>query len=240
MIGLTNDARRRLNAIEEFSDLGSGFNVAMRDLDIRGAGNLLGGEQSGFIAEIGFEMYNKILDEAIQELKEDEFTELFKHELVHKIEAKDCTIETDFEALIPDAYVRNIGERLTLYNELSSITTEEQLHAFAEKLRDRFGPVPQQVWDLLDVIRLRETAKQLGFEKLILKNGSLGAHFPDEKKQAYYQSQTFTSILAFVQSNSSRCKMKQSTKGLQLQVMHVPEIQHAKAVFNEMRAFVLA
>jgi transcription-repair coupling factor (superfamily II helicase) len=234
MIGLTNDARRRLQAIEEFSELGSGFNVAMRDLDIRGAGNLLGGEQSGFIAEIGFEMYNKILDEAIQELKEDEFTELFKEEQIHKIESKDCTIETDYEALIPDAYVRNIGERLSLYNELSSLQTDAQLEAFAERLKDRFGPVPEQVWDLLDIIRLREFAKKLGFEKLILKNSSLGANFPDEKKQGYYQSTVFSGILNFVSNNPSRCKMKQTTKGLQLQVFHVSGINHAKTVFKDM------
>jgi transcription-repair coupling factor (superfamily II helicase) len=236
MIGLTNDARRRLNAIEEFSDLGSGFNVAMRDLDIRGAGNLLGGEQSGFIAEIGFEMYNKILDEAVQELKEEEFVELFKDEQVHKIESRDCNIETDYEALIPDAYVRNTGERLSLYNELSSLQTEEQLQQFAEKLRDRFGPVPQQVWDLLDVIRLREMAKKLGFEKLILKNSSMGAHFPDEKKVVYYQSDTFNKILGFVQRNQSRCRMKQTTKGVQLQVMHVSGVLHARQVFEEIGA----
>lgn len=233
MIGLTNDARRRLNAIEEFSDLGSGFNVAMRDLDIRGAGNLLGGEQSGFIAEIGFEMYNKILDEAIQELKDEEFADLFKDEKIHKIESRDCTIETDYEALIPDDYVRNIGERLSLYNELAALSSEEQLTRFADTLRDRFGPVPQQVWDLLDVIRLRESAKKLGFEKLILKNSSMGAHFPDERKGAYYQSDTFNRILQFVQKHSSRCKMKQTPKGLQLQVMHVSGVLHARSVFED-------
>lgn len=234
MIGLTNDARRRLNAIEEFSDLGSGFNVAMRDLDIRGAGNLLGGEQSGFIAEIGFEMYNKILDEAVQELKEEEFVELFKDEKAHKIESKDCNIETDYEALIPDAYVRNVGERLNLYNELSNLQTEENLLVFTDKLRDRFGPVPQQVLDLIDIIRLREKAKRLGFEKLILKNSSMGAYFPDEKKEVYYQSPLFSKILSYVQRNPNRCKMKQTSKGLQLQVMHVSGIAHASQVFHEM------
>jgi transcription-repair coupling factor (superfamily II helicase) len=233
LIGLTSDARRRLNAIEEFSELGSGFNVAMRDLDIRGAGNLLGGEQSGFIAEIGFEMYNKILDEAIQELKDEEFADLFKEEQVHKIESRDCNIETDYEALIPDAYVRSISERLSLYNELSSLHTEEQLAKFADKLRDRFGPIPEQVWELLDIIKIRETAKKLGFEKLILKNSSLAAYFPDERKANYYQSSLFSSILNYVQRNPSRCKMKQTNKGLQLQVMHVSGITHVKTVFDD-------
>lgn len=236
MLTLTNDARRRLQAIEEFSDLGSGFNVAMRDLDIRGAGNLLGGEQSGFIAEIGFEMYNKILDEAIQELKEDEFAELFKTEQLHKLEAKDCTIETDLEALIPDHYIRNIAERLSLYNELSSITSAQELQLFAERLKDRFGPLPQQVWDLIEMIELRELAKYLGFEKLVLKNSSLMAYFPDEKKQGYYNSALFSGLLSFVQQNSGRCKMKQTSKNLILVVQHISGIAHAKKLLIEMQS----
>ncbi|MCF8253383.1 MAG: transcription-repair coupling factor, partial [Bacteroidia bacterium] len=168
MQSLTNDARRRLQAIEEFSDLGSGFNVAMRDLDIRGAGNLLGGEQSGFIAEIGFEMYHKIIDEAIHELKEEEFAELFKDEPnLKKLEAQDCNLETDLEALIPDNYVRNIGERLNLYNQLSSLQKDEELDQFESQLLDRFGPVPNEVKDLIALIKLRELGRQMGFEKLI-------------------------------------------------------------------------
>ncbi len=233
MLTLTNDARRRLHAIEEFSDLGSGFNVAMRDLDIRGAGNLLGGEQSGFIAEIGFEMYNKILDEAVQELKEEEFTELFKEEQVHRIEAKDCTIETDLEALIPDSYVRNISERLSLYNELSNASSDVDLEKFAIQLRDRFGPLPQQVLDLIEFIRLRETAKKLGLEKLVLKNSAMAAHFPDEKKQHYYQSEVFSKILTFVQQNPQRCKFKQTPKNLVIGIQHIAGISHAKTILNE-------
>ncbi len=233
MHSLTNDARRRLQAIEEFSDLGSGFNVAMRDLDIRGAGNLLGGEQSGFIAEIGFEMYNKILDEAIQELKEDEFAELFKEEQIHKIEAKDCTIETDLEALIPDDYVRNIAERLSLYNELSSLSSDAQLDQFALQLKDRFGELPPQVWDLIEMIKLRELAKQLGFEKIVMKNSAFAAYFPDEKKQAYYQSELFSKMLAFVQRNAQRCKLKQTPKSLILGVQHISGIGHAKKLLGD-------
>lgn len=233
---LTNDARRRLQAIEEFSDLGSGFNVAMRDLDIRGAGNLLGGEQSGFIAEIGFEMYNKILDEAIQELKEDEFAELFKEEQIHKIEAKDCTIETDLEALIPDDYVRNIAERLSLYNELSSLTSEVQLDQFAVQMKDRFGELPPQVWDLIEMIKLRELAKLLGFEKIVMKNSAFAAYFPDEKKQAYYQSELFTKMLTFVQHNAQRCKLKQTPKSLILGVQHISGIGHAKKLLSDILA----
>lgn len=238
MLSLTNDARRRLNAIEEFSDLGSGFNVAMRDLDIRGAGNLLGGEQSGFIAEIGFEMYNKILDEAIQELKEDEFAELFKEELVHKIEAKDCNIETDLEALIPDSYVRNIAERLSLYNELSGLTTQPQLDQFAAQLKDRFGDLPEQVLDLIELIKLREVAKRLGFEKMVLKNNSFAAYFPDEKKQAYYQSELFSKMLKYVQHNGQRCKLKQTPKNLILMVQHISGIGHAQHLLADILAQV--
>ncbi len=235
MTSLTNEARRRLQAIEEFSDLGSGFNVAMRDLDIRGAGNLLGGEQSGFIAEIGFEMYHKILDEAIQELKEDEFTDLFKEEQTHKIESKDCVIETDYEALIPDYYVRSTSERLSLYNELSSIGNDDDLVKYASHLRDRFGPLPQQVIDLIELISLREVAKKLGFEKIVLKNAQFAGFFPDEKKQHYYQSETFSKILQFTQQNGSRCKLKQTPKSLILTIQHVSGIAHTKKILSEIR-----
>lgn len=231
---LTNEARRRLQAIEEFSDLGSGFNVAMRDLDIRGAGNLLGGEQSGFISEIGFEMYHKILDEAIQELKEDEFAELFKEERMHKLESKDCTIETDFEALIPDEYVRSVSERVSLYGELSRLETDEQIDDFGTQLVDRFGALPQQVLDLFELIKLRTVAKKIGFEKLIIKNASMAAYFPDEKKQAFYQSEQFSKILTFVQQNSQRCKLKQTPKSLILGIQHVSGIGHAKGVLDDL------
>jgi transcription-repair coupling factor (superfamily II helicase) len=230
---LTTEARRRLQAIEEFSDLGSGFNVAMRDLDIRGAGNLLGGEQSGFISEIGFEMYHKILDEAIQELKEDEFTELFKDEQMNRLESKDCTIETDFEALIPDEYVRSVSERVSLYGELSRLETNEEIADFGKQLIDRFGPLPQQVLDLFELIQLRTVAKKIGFEKVVLKNASMAAYFPDEKKQAYYQSELFSRVLRFIQQNSQRCKMKQTPKNLILGIQHVSGIGHAKGVLED-------
>src|SRR5690606_25416934 len=151
--------------------LGSGFQIAMRDLDIRGAGNLLGGEQSGFIAEIGFEMYQKILDEAIRELKSTDFKDVFKEEYERKKDfVSDCTIDTDLEILIPDSYVENITERLSLYTQLDDIDNEEELSQFASDLTDRFGPIPSQVGELFTTIRCRRIAKELGFEKLILKN----------------------------------------------------------------------
>jgi len=223
---LTNDARRRLQAIEEFSELGSGFNVAMRDLDIRGAGNLLGGEQSGFISEIGFEMYHKILDEAIHELKEDEFAELFKDDPdLQKIESVDCNLETDLEALIPDHYVRSTSERLTLYNTLASLSKDEELQQFAVQLEDRFGKVPEQVIDLINLIRLREQGKRLGFEKMILKKKQLIAYFPAENKKHYYESELFTSILSFVQQHPTWCRLKQNPNSLSLVIFEVNTIK---------------
>jgi transcription-repair coupling factor (superfamily II helicase) len=235
MANLSVDARKRLQAIEEFSDLGSGFNIAMRDLDIRGAGNLLGGEQSGFIAEIGFEMYHKILDEAIHELKEDEFAELFKDDKkINHIESKDCNLETDLEALIPDNYVRNIGERLSLYNALSSLNTNEQLEEFKMQLEDRFGKVPNEVLDLISLIQLREIGKKLGFEKLVLKRKQLLAYFPDEQKQYYYQSEVFTSILNYVQQHPKTCKLKQSNSNLILMIFEISTIKQAIHYFNQL------
>lgn len=234
MAALSNDARRRLQAIEEFSDLGSGFNVAMRDLDIRGAGNLLGGEQSGFIAEIGFEMYHKILDEAIHELKEEEFSDLFSgEEKPNKLEAKDCNLETDLEALIPDNYVRNIGERLSLYNSLSAITKEEDLITFGKQMEDRFGKLPEEVKDLIALIRLREIGKKMGFEKLILKKKQLLAYFPAESKQYYYQSEMFSGILSFVQYHPNLCKLKQSNQNLILMIFEVNTIKQAMYYMEE-------
>lgn len=165
---MTNEAYKRLSALEEFSELGSGFNVAMRDLDIRGSGNLLGAEQSGFIAEIGFEMYNKILDEAVQELKDDEFSELFAEDKNRKY-VTFTQIDTDLEVMIPDAYVTNIGERYNLYNEIAKLENETQLIAFQKELEDRFGPVPQPVFELFNTLRLQWYGKEIGFEKNILQ-----------------------------------------------------------------------
>ena len=170
MYTLTDDAKRRLHAIEEFSDLGSGFNVAMRDLDIRGAGNLLGGEQSGFISEIGFDMYHKILDEAVQELREEEFKDVFDEE----VEATtDCQVETDLDIMIPDSYVANIAERLNLYTELAKIDKEEGLIQFRDSLKDRFGNLPPQVMDLLQSMRLKYVGNELGLQKIRIKGGKI-------------------------------------------------------------------
>lgn len=233
VLNLTNDARRRLSAIEEFSELGSGFSVAMRDLDIRGAGNLLGAEQSGFVAEIGFEMYHKILDEAVHELKEEEFADLFKDDAsLHKLESNDCNLETDFEALIPDIYVRNTGERLSLYNHLSSLTTDSALNDFANQLQDRFGKLPPQVNDLIDLIKVREEGKRLGLEKIVLKNKSLLAYFPPENKQHYFQSDLFSKVLNFVSQTPTISKLKQTNKGLVLNIQQVNSIHQAQTLLQ--------
>ena len=230
---LTNEARQRLKAIEEHADLGSGFNVAMRDLDIRGAGNMLGGEQSGFISDIGFEMYHKILDEAIHELKESDFKDLFPEE-ENKTFVRDCQIDSDMEMRIPEEYIQNIAERLHLYKELDDIETEEKLIQFAEQLKDRFGPVPSQVFVLMDTIRLRWQAKQLGFEKIILKNKTLKAYFISNQQSAYFQSPLFASVLKFVQDHPRACKMKEDKGKLSLTLVNITTVQEAHRLLNRM------
>jgi len=230
---LTNEARQRLKAIEEHADLGSGFNLAMRDLDIRGAGNMLGGEQSGFISDIGFEMYHKILDEAIHELKESDFKDLFPEE-ENKTFVRDCQIDSDMEMRIPEEYIQNIAERLHLYKELDDIETEEKLIQFAEQLKDRFGPVPSQVFVLMDTIRLRWQAKQLGFEKIILKNKTLKAYFISNQQSAYFQSPLFASVLKFVQDHPRACKMKEDKGKLSLTLVNITTVQEAHRLLGRM------
>ena len=211
MSTLTTDSRKRLTTLEQYSDLGSGFQIAMRDLDIRGAGNMLGGEQSSFIAEIGFDMYQKILDEAIRELKRNEFKEVFKEENRKEDDfVSDCTIDTDLEILIPDNYVENITERLSLYSRLDNCENEEELQALQKEMADRFGPVPHEVEDLFTTVRCRKIALELGFEKLILKNQVLKCYFIANPESPYFTSQTFGGILNFIQTKTNKAKLKQS------------------------------
>ena len=231
---MTDDAKKRLSAIEEFSELGSGFNVAMRDLDIRGAGNLLGGEQSGFIAEIGFEMYHKILDEAIQELKLDEFSGLFVEEVAKiKETSSNCTIEAEEEMLIPDYYIRNNAERLSLYSELSNLKDEEELKKFLSRMKDRFGALPPQVYSLSDSLRLKWMGKYLGLEKIAVRQGTMQCYFTSNPKSDYFASEKFSRFMTFVQYNSIRCQMKQTTKNLILVVRNVRNTVEAMKVLNE-------
>jgi len=234
---LTNEARKRLKAIEEFADLGSGFNIAMRDLDIRGAGNILGAEQSGFISEIGFEMYMKILNEAIEELKETEFKDLFhgqeqetsfaKASFVGKTFVKDCQIDTDMEILIPDEYVTNITERLHLYKQLDELEIEEDLLQYEKNLVDRFGPVPSQVIELINTIRLRNKSRKLGFEKLILKGNKFIGYFISNQQSPFYESNIFTGVLQFVQSNPRSVKMKEIKGKLTLSFENIKSVSDA-------------
>ncbi|EOZ96136.1 Transcription-repair coupling factor [Indibacter alkaliphilus LW1] len=235
--GLTPEARKRLQTLEEFSDLGDGFKVAMRDLDIRGAGNLLGAEQSGFITDLGFEMYHKILDEAVQELKENEFAALFEDDLKEKVEilVQDCVIETDFELLIPETYVSNISERLNLYSKLDNVKTEDGLQPFIKSIKDRFGPIPEVVDDLFETVRLRWLAESLGFEKLALKNELMKCYFVPSSKESYYKSDTFGRIIRFVQTQPRSCKMKEYKNRLILNISGVKSIQKAKKWLEEMK-----
>ena len=217
MLTLPDDSRKRLQTLEQFNELGSGFQIAMRDLDIRGAGNLLGGEQSGFIAEIGFEMYQKILAEAMRELKTSDFKDVFKEELERKNDyVSDCTIDTDLEILIPDSYVENITERLSLYNQLDNVEDEAELIAFTNELRDRFGPIPEQVEELFTTIRCRRLACELGFEKLILKNNQLRLYFVNNPDSPYFESEVFNHILGYIQKSVNNARLKQVGKNFML------------------------
>ena len=218
---LTPEARRRLKAIEEFSELGSGFNIALQDLDIRGAGNMLGAEQSGFIADIGFEAYNRILNEALQELKENEFRDLYASTTQQSIISSykytsDCTIDTDLDIHFPESYINSISERIRLYRQLDSITSEEDLAEFTSNLIDRFGPIPEPAMALLRVVRLRWLAEQLGFEKLTIRNDKLIAYFVSDQNSSFYESETFTNILNFVQKNPTLFRMKEGNNKLTL------------------------
>lgn len=226
MSTLTNEARKRLSAIEEFSDLGSGFNIAMRDLDIRGSGNLLGGEQSGFIAEIGFEMYNKILDEAIQELKDAEFKDLFKDEPERPF-VSFTQVDTDLELHIPDDYVTNIAERYNLYTELSKLETEQQIADFEQQLKDRFGPLPPAVKTMLKVLRLQWAGKKLSFEKLTYKNHVLRGYFVSDKQSKFFDSEQFNRVLGFAQNHPRLCSLKEVKNTLRIDFPNVHTVDEA-------------
>ncbi len=237
---MTDEARKRIQALELHTDLGSGFNIAMKDLEIRGAGDLLGGEQSGFINDIGFETYQKILNEAIDELKENEFKELYKHEKKEvKDYVKDVQIDTDFEILIPDDYISIISERLSLYHKLSELKTEEELQQFETQMIDRFGELPVQVVDLLDSVRIKWLAKKLGLERIILKQKRMVGYFISDQQSEFFQTDNFTSILKFLQENSKICVMKEkeTKKGLRLMItfIRIDSIKKALQILEEIK-----
>lgn len=241
MSSLPTDSRKRLQTLEQHSDLGSGFQIAMRDLDIRGAGNLLGGEQSGFMAEIGFEMYQKILEEAIKELKRTQFRALFKEEVAKQEDfVQDCTIDTDLEILIPDSYVESITERLSLYTRLDNCSNEEELKNFAGELEDRFGPIPHQVEDLLDTVRCRRLAVEMGFEKMMLKDEVLRCYFINKPDSPYFESDIFHNILNYIQTRTNKARLKQNGKMFMLVVNEMKNMRNVRDFLQTMQQFVTA
>ena len=231
---LPSDSRKRLQALEEFSELGDGFKVAMRDLDIRGAGNLLGGEQSGFITDLGFDTYHRILDDAIQELKETDFKEIFAEEISEKakhIIVPDCVIETDLEILIPDNYVNSTTERLQLYSSLDNIPNEDELEKFISSLKDRFGSYPEPVEQLINSVRLRWIGEKLGFEKISLKNGKMKIQFITGNDE-YFKSDVFGKILSFVQQHSKTSRMRDTAGKLILTIEKIESVDSALKVLK--------
>lgn len=228
-LSLTPEARRRLQAIESFSDLGSGIHIAMQDLDIRGAGNLLGAEQSGFIADLGYETYQKILKEAVMELRTEEFSDTLNDD--HQDEGQeyvaDCVIESDMELLLPATYVPQESERISLYQELDSIERELDLQAFKSRLEDRFGKIPRETAELLRIPRLRRLARQLGIEKVALKQESMYIYFVDNSNVAYYQSPMFGRILHYLQQNTRRCRIRENNGRRSIAISSVPTVEEA-------------
>jgi transcription-repair coupling factor (superfamily II helicase) len=217
---MTADARKRIQAVEQFTALGSGFNIAMKDLEIRGAGDILGGEQSGFINEIGFETYQKIMAEAIEELKNSEFKDLYESttEDIDKNYVSETQMDADIEMLFPDHYINNTSERLTLYTQLNSLTEPSQLLDFEKELQDRFGPLPSEAEDLLTAVRIKWLAKHMGIDKVVMKKGKFLGYFIANQQSDFYQSDRFRKVLSFVQQHSRQCilKEKQTRNGLRL------------------------
>ena len=236
LTNLTTDARRRLQAIESFSELGSGFNIAMQDLDIRGAGNLLGAEQSGFISDLGYEAYQKVLNEAIAELKADEFSGLYeeqgKKEESAQAYVSDCQIETDMELTFPSDYIENVSERMSLYRELDNVKDEKELTAFAERLKDRFGTIPSQTESLLQLVRLRWLAVNLGFERLTLKQGRMTGYFIQADDSPYYQTKVFGRILTYLQEHAVRCKIRETGGKRSIQFLDVNSVEEAYRILS--------
>ena len=237
-IPLNPISRRRLQAIESFSDLGSGIHIAMQDLDIRGAGNLLGAEQSGFIADLGYETYQKILKEAVVELRTEEFSDTFTSEddKNEKEYVADCVIESDMELLLPATYVPQESERISLYQELDSIEREMDLQAFKSRLEDRFGKIPSVTAELLRIPRLRRLARQLGVEKVVLKQEVMYIYFVDDSNKAYYQSPMFGKILNYLQHNARRCRIRENNNRRSIAISSVETVETAVQILTDIHA----
>ena len=234
-ISISDEGRKRIQALEQHSDLGSGFNIAMRDLEIRGAGDILGAEQSGFISDIGFEMYQKILNEAVQELKESEFKDTYINDESESFYMENCQIDTDMEILIPDRYVNSISERLQLYKDLNRLQNEKELNIFEEEMIDRFGPIPDTVKKLSDSIRLRWIGKELGFEKIVLKNQKMIAYFIANPQSKFFESKRFTRVLEYIQKNPKTCQMKERNNKLSMVFQGINQIKSANNVLQQIQ-----
>lgn len=239
LAALNPDARRRLEALETFSDLGSGFSLAMQDLDIRGAGNLLGAEQSGFMEDLGYETYQKILNQAVTELKNDEFQDLYTEEMAEGKQLSgddfvdDCAVESDLEMYFPDTYVPGSSERMLLYRELDNIENDVQLDAYRKRLEDRFGPIPRQGIELMQVVSLRRLGKHLGCEKLILKQSTLQMQFVSNLNSAYYKSNAFGKCIDYIAANPRRCNIKEKNGKRSMVVTNVKTVGDAVFVLRE-------
>ena len=233
---LTPDAKRRLQAIETFAELGSGFNIAMQDLDIRGAGNMLGAEQSGFITDLGYETYQKILNEAVQELKDEEFSDLYADERKEDSSAyvTDSQIETDMELMFPPDYIENVSERMSLYRELDSIEREDELQDFEKRLEDRFGKIPPEVYNLMLIVKVRWYAIRYGIERLVLKNERMTAYLVSNLQSSYYQSDTFGRLLLYATQNPARSKLREQNGKRSIVFSGVRDIQSAMDIFSRM------
>jgi transcription-repair coupling factor (superfamily II helicase) len=237
LYSLSGDSRRRLQAIENFSELGSGIHIAMQDLDIRGAGNLLGAEQSGFIADLGYEAYRKILTEAVQELRKDEFAELYQEQQEARAQEEsyvdDVLVESDLELMFPVMYIPNDAERVAIYRELDNMATETDIFEFTKRLEDRFGKIPSQGRELIRIVRLRRLAKALGIEKVVLKNSQMTLNLISDPRSPYYQSASFDKLLFFVQQHVRHCQLREVGKKRSVIIRHIDRVETAVATLEE-------
>jgi transcription-repair coupling factor (superfamily II helicase) len=235
---LSTDARRRLEAIESFSELGSGMNIAMQDLDIRGAGNLLGAEQSGFIADLGYETYQKVLAEAVRELKEDEFADILlqeEGETAADNYVKECFVESDLELLFPAIYVPDSNERILLYRELDSLTDAKEIEQFKAKMKDRFGKMPKEGEELIRMVSMRHQAQRLGVEKIYLKGGKMNLFLVDTRNERYYASELFGGIMNYIPTSQFKCQVRESGGRCIITVENIKNVETALAFIEEIQ-----
>jgi transcription-repair coupling factor (superfamily II helicase) len=241
---LSTDSRRRLQAIESFSELGSGIHIAMQDLDIRGAGNLLGAEQSGFIADLGYETYQKILAEAVQELRKEEFTDLYNEKQTEKPDEEqsfvnEVLVESDLELMFPVTYIPNDAERVSIYRELDTMETETQILDFTARLEDRFGKIPAQGKELIRIVRLRRLLKSLSIEKVVLKGGQMTLFLVSDPDSPYYQSAAFDKLLNYIQQNPRECQLREMKKKRSVVIRPVGNVETAVDIINNVQMYLI-